>query len=117
MFRALCARRNIGIKYRRYEAGMVASAVYNSRRTSDEQAVVTAFDFVRDETSSIERDNLRRVQATIRQVIGSLPASTTREKLLEIRQRVISSMVSQGRTDAAEIFDAVWPSLKPASNQ
>jgi hypothetical protein len=110
MFQALCIRRNVGIRYERFANALTASAVYNVNRTSDESPVVSAFDFVRE--ADPEREQTQQIKRLIKNVVGNIPAGTTREKLLEVRERTIASLKSQGRADAESIFDECWPSLK-----
>ena len=113
MFAALCKRRNVAIKYDRFANALTAAAVYNVNRSTDDSPIITAFDFIRDADSAHQREELERIKSAIRQSIGIHPAGTPREKFLEIRQRTIDLLKSQGRQDAEALFDECWPSLKP----
>lgn len=113
MFNTLCARRNLKFKCDRYTAGMVASAVYNTNRSSADIPMMTAFDFIRDERSSAELAEKQRITSVIKQVIGQLPSNTSPEKIQTIRAKTIASLKAQGRTDAEQLFNDSWPSLKP----
>jgi hypothetical protein len=113
MFQALCKRRNVRIKYERYAHGLTASAVYNVNRGSVEDPVVTGFDFVRDEASARNKEEMNKARRYIKRALGNLPVGTTREKCLEIRLRAIADVRASGRDDAEQIMDECWPSLKP----
>lgn len=111
-FRALCKRRNIKFKMDRYAAAIPASAIYNVSRASTDAPLIEPMDFVREPDPY--RENTLEIKRLMKQVIGQLPAGTTAEKLQEIRTRTIASLSSQGRTDAEQLFDECWPSLKRA---
>jgi hypothetical protein len=113
MFTALCKRRNIWFKYERFANALTAAAVYNTNRTSSDSPTISAFDFIRSAEDSAQKDELQRIKSAIRQSIGIHPVGTPRKKFLEIRQRTIDLLKSQGRQDAEELFNQVWSSLKP----
>ena len=113
MFSALCARRNIRFKHERYANAQTAAAVYNCNRASADSPMLTAFDFVRDEKEAAIRSERQNVKNIIKQVIGQMPSNTPKEKLQEVRSKCIASLTAQGRTDAEQLFNECWPSLKP----
>jgi hypothetical protein len=113
MFLALCKRRNIAIKYDRFASALTASAVYNVNRHSTEDPVVQPFDFIRDEQQAAEQAELMKIRKFIQGAIGRVPFDTPREKLLEIRAKAIEQLKQQGRDDAEDLFNDVWPSLTP----
>jgi hypothetical protein len=115
MFSALCARRNMKSKHDRFAAGMVAAAVYNVHRANADAPVLTAFDFVRE--CKPEEEERKAIMQTIKQAIGSMPSTTTLERLQEIRSNCIASLTAQGRKDAEDIFNECWPSLKPSRKE
>jgi hypothetical protein len=109
MFTALCKRRNIHFKYERYANAITASAVYNCNRSSADAQILTAYDFVKED--SPEREQTEKIKRLIKEVVGHMPADTTRERLLEVKGRSIASLNEQGRTDAAELWQECWPNL------
>ncbi len=113
MFQALCKRRNIAIRYDRYASALTASAVYNVHRGSADDPVVVAYDFIRPEAEAIALQKVRDTQRYVKQVIGQLPMSTPRAKYLEIRDKTIADLRVSGHSNAEELFDQVWPHLKP----
>jgi hypothetical protein len=113
VFQALCKRRNIRIKYERYAHAITASAVYNVNRHSADDPVISAFDFIRDEQSAVKQEKLRQAKQYIKQAIGNLPMTTSREKLLETRLKVIEDLRASGHADAEQLFTECWPSLTP----
>jgi hypothetical protein len=117
MFQALCKRRNIKIRYERFAHAMTAAAVYNVNRSKPEDPMLTAFDFVRDEESARKKEELSSLKKFIQGAIGRVPFGTSREKLLEIRLKVIEQLNQQGRNDAEELFNTVWPSLEPKDRE
>jgi hypothetical protein len=117
MFKALCRRRNVGIRYNRYAAAMTASAVYNVNRGSPDAPILTAFDFIRPEEDAIRLQKIRETEQYIKTVIGHLPMTTPREKYLDVRRKVIIDLAASGNADAEELFDRVWPHLKPTPEE
>jgi hypothetical protein len=115
MFRALCSRRNIRIKYERFANALTAAAVYNVNRVSADTPIVHAIEFVREPDPA--KEEVKRIKASINGTIGSMPMSTSREKFMEIRARMIADLVSHGRKDAESIFDECFPSLKPTQKE
>lgn len=110
MFQALCIRRNVHIRYDRFANALTAASVYNVNRTSADSPIVSAFDFVKEPDP--EREQTQQIRRLIKNVVGSMPVGTTREKYLEVKARTIASLLSQGRMDAEELFDSCWSSLK-----
>lgn len=117
MFQALCKRRNVNIRYDRYANALTASAVYNTARTSEDMPVISAFDFIRDESEAIKIERTREVKKYIKQVIGQMPMSTSRTRYLEVRSKVINDLTRTGNENAEALFDSVWPSLKPTEDE
>jgi hypothetical protein len=116
MFQALCMRRNVSIRYDRYANALTASAVYNSVRSSEDAPVVSAFDFIRDERSARKIEQRRQAKQFIKQVIGGLPMTTTREKFLEVRSKVINDLTASGHKDAEQLMNECWP-LTPSEKE
>lgn len=112
MFQALCKRRNLRFKMDRYANGLTAAAIYNVNRGSSDTPIIEPMDFVREPDPFREQTNA--IRKTIKQVVGQLPVGTKPEQIAEIRTRVISSLLRQGRKDAEQLFDECWPSLKKA---
>jgi hypothetical protein len=117
MLQALCKRRNIRIRYERYANAETAAAVYNVNRTSEETPVLTAFDFVRSKESADELNRVREIRKLIQRTFGCLPAGLGRPKILAMRADLIERLKAQGQTDAEEIFNDCWPSLKPKEGE
>ena len=113
MFQALCKRRNIQIRYERFANAQTAAAVYNTNRHSVEDPLVEPFDFIRDEESAQRKERLMKAKRYINRALGTLPLSTTREKILEIRDKAIADLRASGYTDAEQIVDAMYSNLKP----
>ncbi len=110
MFNALCKRKRIRYKYERLAHALTASAVYNCNRASKDSPIIQPFDFIRETDAAQEEVNV--IKALIRKAIGDAPAMP-REKLLRIRMNVLANLAKRGRTDGEQIFDSVWPTLKP----
>lgn len=92
---------------------MTAAAVYNVNRGKTEDPMLTPYDFVRDEESSRKKEELQNVKRFIKKALGNQPMSTPREKLLEIRLKVITDVRASGREDAEQLVNECWPSLRP----
>lgn len=116
-FKELAKRRNIGIRYDRYANALTASAVYNTNRSSEESPILTAFDFIRDEEQAAKLEKLREAKRFIKTAIGQMPMTTPRAKFLEIRRKSIADLTASGYSNAVDIFDSVWPSLKPTTEE
>ena len=117
MFQALCKRRNVGIRYDRYANALTASAVYNVHRGSEDSPTVCAFDFIRDEKEAAKLEKLREGKQHIKKVIGQLPMTTTREKYLDVRLKVIADLTASKFENPEALFDSVWPHLKPTTEE
>jgi len=96
---------------------MTAAAVYNVNRGSTDDAVVTAFDFVRPEEDAIRLEKVREGKRYIKKVIGGLPMTTPRSKFVEVRRKVIADLQASGYKDPEALFDEVWPHLKPNAEE
>ncbi|HEX3739449.1 MAG TPA: hypothetical protein VHV29_06955 [Terriglobales bacterium] len=96
---------------------MTAAAVYNVNRGKAEDPMLTPYDFVRDEESSRKHEELQNAKRFIKKALGNQPMSTPREKLLEIRLKVISDVRASGRDDAEQLVNECWPSLKPKEHE
>ena len=110
-FNALCTRRNIRIRYERYANAITAAAVYNVNRRSSDDAIVSAFDFVRDEQESEKQERLLKAKKFVRQALA-LPLGTPREKFLEVRIKVVADLKASGYDNATQIVDDCFPSLR-----
>ncbi len=113
MFQALCRRRNIRIKYERYANALTASAVYNTNRGKQDDPVVRPFDFIMDDDQAAERERAIRFRKHVQKTIGSLPFNTSRATFLEKRRKVIEDLRVSGCSSPEQLFDQVWPHLKP----
>lgn len=107
----------MAIRYERYANALTASAVYNVHRGSVDDAVVAAYDFVRPEAEAIKLEKVREAHRHIKKVIGSLPMTTTRAKLLDVRRKVIVDLQASGYEDPEAMFNEVWPHLKPTEEE
>jgi hypothetical protein len=116
-FHELAKRRNVAIRYDRYANALTASAVYNVNRGSSDDAVVTAFDFVRPEEDAIRLEKIREGKRYIKKVIGGLPMTTPRAKFLDVRLKAITDLKASGYQDPEALFDSVWPHLKPTEEE
>jgi hypothetical protein len=112
MFLALCKRRNIKMKHARFANALTAAAVYNVNRAAD-SPMVTAYDFVRDEKDSEAREQTQLLKRQILDAVSRMPANTTREKFMRMRENLIAELVKLGRTDAEKLWAECWPSLVP----
>lgn len=117
MFWELCKRRDMARKHERFANALTASAVYNSRRTSEEQPIITAYDFIRDPESSRKREEIETLKRQIREQVTMLPVSTPRAHFMAMRERIIATLEAQGRTDAKELWAECWPSLVPTEGE
>jgi hypothetical protein len=113
----LAKRRNIAIRYDRYSNALTAAAVYNVHRGSVDDAVTTAFDFVRPEDEALKLEKVREAHRHIKKVIGGLPMMTPRPKLLDVRRRAIVDLKASGYEDPEAMFNEVWPHLKPTEEE
>ena len=111
MLQALCKRRNIGIKYDRFANAMTAAAVYNVNRGKADDPIWQPFDFIRDEESAQKKERLDTAKHFCRKVLN-VPATTSREKIMEIRQKAIRDLIASGYENAEDIFDSCWPHLR-----
>ncbi len=103
----------MSIRYQRFASALGAAAVYNVNRASTDDPIVTAFDFVRDEKSALRRERTREAKRHIMQMIGQLPMTTPLAKFHDTRRKVIADLLTGGVTNAEQLFDECWPSLKP----
>lgn len=117
MFRELCKRRNIGIKYERYAAALAAAAIYNVHRASAEDPVVTAVDFVRTPEQAERREKVLKARQYVNRALGGLPIATPREKYLEIRGKVIADLLASGYQNAEDIVNEMFSSLIPKDGE
>lgn len=114
MFLALCKRRNVRIRYERYASSISAAAIYNVNRHSNDDPVVKAFDFVRDDESIFKLEKLRKAKRYVKKAIGEMPwKSTSRQQYLAKRLVIISDLKADGYADAEQIFNVCWPNLTP----
>lgn len=117
MFIELSKRRNVRIKHLRYANSITAAAMYNTHRGDSDTPVIHAFDFVREEKDANRLAKLGEAKRFVRQSIGQLPMDTPRAKYLSIRLKTIADLAKNGYLNADEIFDEVWPSLKPTAEE
>ena len=113
----LCKRRNVGIKCERFASAQAAAAIYNVNRSSVDDPLVTAFDFVRDEEQAEKKEKLLKGIKFVKKALGELPMNTTREKFLEVRGKVIADLNASGYDNAEQIVDDCFPSLKPKDSE
>jgi hypothetical protein len=117
MFLELCKRRNVGIKYERFASAQAAAAIYNVNRSSVDDPLVTAFDFVQDAEQAEKKEKLLKAKKFVKQAIGGLPMTSTREKFLETRGKVIEDLRASGYDEPEQIVDECFPSLKPKEGE
>jgi hypothetical protein len=79
--------------------------------------MITAFDFVRNETDSAKLEKIREGKKYIKKVIGELPMSTPRSKYLDVRRRAIIDLAASKYEAPEALFDSVWPHLKPTEEE
>lgn len=113
MFQALCKRRNVRIKYDRFANAMTAAAIYNVNRSSENDPMVRAFDFVMTDEQAKQREQRISFTRFIKKTIGGLPLHITPEGLRKKRLNVIADLRASGCTNPEEMFDEIWPHLKP----
>lgn len=116
MLQALCRQRNIRIKYERYAHALTASAVYNVN-LPQEAARVRPFDFVMSEEQADKRDTKLNALRYITEQIAGIPIKQPRSKFLQVRRRVIDTLLANGIAEAEQMFDGKWPSLKPKEDE
>jgi hypothetical protein len=116
-FHELAKRRNVSIRYDRYANALTASAIYNVNRGSSDDPVVAAFDFIRPEEDAIKLEKIRETQRYLKTIIGQLPMTTPRAKFLDVRRKAIVDLRASGHADAEELFNKVWPHLKPTEEE
>ena len=112
MFQALCNRRNVRLKYERFANAQTAAAVYNVNRGSADDPTVTAFDFVRDEESAKKKEELTKAKRFVQKCMN-VPPETSLEKIQDIRRKAIADLKAAGYENAEDIFNSMWPTLKP----
>lgn len=78
---------------------------------------MTAFDFIRDEKDAAKRERVREAKRYIQKVIGGMPMTTPLARFHEIRLNAIKDLLASGHQNAEELFDEVWPHLKPAKEE
>ena len=117
MFQALCKRRNVRIRYERYANSITAAAVLNVNRSSQDDPVVSAYDFVRDDESSQRKERLSQAKKFVSKIILDLPTTSPRAKYLEKRASAIHDLIQAGYSNAEEIFNGCWPNLKPTAEE
>jgi hypothetical protein len=113
MFAALCKRRNIRLKHDRFANALTASAVYNVHRAGSDVPMVSAYDFVRDAKQSEAHEQTQLLKRQIQEAVTRMPANTTRDKFMRLRENIIAELVKLGRADAEELWAEIWPSLVP----
>jgi len=116
MLQALCRQRNIRIKYERYAHALTTSAVYNVNRGKD-GPVIRPFDFVASEEQADKRDTKLNALRLITEQIAAIPMKQPRSKFLQVRRRVIDTLLANGIGNAEQMFDEKWPSLKPKEDE
>lgn len=117
MFQALCSRRIIQIKYQRHAAAIAAAAVYNVNRCDDSIPVVNASDWIMDREQAERKENQRAIRKYIRESIMGFKFGTPRSKFLEARRKAINYMKAQDVKNAEQMFDELWPTLKPQEGE
>ncbi len=116
MLYALGKRRNAAQRHERFANAQTAAAVYNTNRRSEDDPILSPFDFVRDDKSSEEATRMREMRKIIRS-FGTLPG-LSRKKMLALRRKMIDKLKATGHApDAEEVFDDCWPSLKPKEGE
>lgn len=115
MFRALGKRRVLGQRHERSFHGITAAAVYNTARTKDDQTMLDTygFDFAMTDEQAAAKQRKATFYAFAKKVIGTMPMSTPIEKLQEVRLKGIKDLEQAGCEYAEEIFNTLWPTLKP----
>jgi hypothetical protein len=116
MLQALCKQRNIRIKYERYAHAMTTSAVYNVNRNPD-SPLIRPFDFVMTEEQADKRDTKLNALRLITEQIAAIPAKQPRSMFMQVRRRVIDTLLANNIENAEQMFDEKWPSLKPKEDE
>jgi hypothetical protein len=116
MFKALCHRRIIRIKYERYAHAQTASMVYNtSDRRADDAPLVHPMDWVRDGEQVKQHEERKKIREFIYKVMVGVPPGTTIGKLRQVKKKALADIVNAKLmtwNEAERLFDSVWPTLK-----
>lgn len=107
---ALEERRVIELRHNRFNAALVASAVYNSHKGPNTEPL-SPFDFLPDigDAEDRERERKRRiVKKQMGEAIHRLPLNATRERVLEMRARVIAGANAEG-FNGEELYQEIFP--------
>jgi hypothetical protein len=109
---ALEERRMIGVRYARFNAGLLATILYNARPGVDEPVEVWDFipGFSRDSTE-VEADKLRR---SIKDAVGQAFIRMQNRTVEQVRQEaaaMIQRMTDAGTEDAESIVREVFEDI------
>jgi hypothetical protein len=110
---ALERRRMVAIRYERFNAALIVSALFNIHRGEDVSAL-SPFDFLpgfeRDPADE-EKEKLRQsVKRSIKLAISGLPKNWTREQIDEQKKRMLGRVKQSGQVeDADELFREIFP--------
>lgn len=99
---ALEERRNIRLRYERFNAALVASAMTGAN----------PFDYLPGFEPTPEELKRKEIKRGIAAVFMRLPAEVTPERVQELKARTIARLTEQGVEDPKGLFAEVFPDLK-----
>jgi hypothetical protein len=109
---ALEERRATELRYARFNAALVASAICNVNRAADAEPV-SPFSFIPgfepDPVDEAQRKRRRGAVQSIRVALSRLPDGVTTEAVLELKGKMIARLQGQGFEDAADIMREAFP--------
>ena len=110
---ALEERREFKIRHQRFNAGLIASAIFNANRVSTDSPALSAFDFIAGfqlDPEEEERDKLRRsIKHSIALTMIDLSRNKTPDEVKELKAKVLANLRKSGVEDAEELFNEVFP--------
>jgi hypothetical protein len=107
---ALEERRMVGIRYARFNAGLLASTYYNAHRSEDSEPL-EVWDFLpgfERDPAEVEREKMRRsVKHGVRVAFGQMGTMTV-ERARQVAASMIRNMEENGTEDADAIVREVF---------
>lgn len=109
---ALEERRATDLRHARYNAALVASAIYNVNRAEDVEPV-SPFSFIPgyepDPVDEEQKKRRRGAVQSIRVAMSRLPDGVKPEAVVELKGKMIARLKGQGYEDAEDIMREAFP--------
>lgn len=101
------------IRHARYNAGLIASSLYNVNRGTAEIRALTPFDFIpgfqMDPEEEEQAEKRRSIKHAVGVALSRLPDDVTPEGVQAWRDRTVTRLKAQGFEDAEELVREVLP--------